>query len=235
MPYSNVCAADVAKWREYKMDITLYHFPGACSRVTMNALEEIGVEYSDRLVNIREMAQKEDEYLALNPKGKVPTLIVNGHILTENAAIIWTLHCLKPDRGLFPKADGPLASHDQRADLAWCSGTMHPVIRQVRMPMKWTTGDAEGVRAHGIETLLVECQRLSELLADGWWYGPAWSIVDTYLYWGYSTAEKGGFPLDRFPALLGHAERVRARPSFQRVLAREKNSLDEAGIDGIVL
>lgn len=217
------------------MDITLYQFPGACSRVTMNALEEIGVEYGDILVNFRHMAQKKAEYLAVNPKGKVPTLIVDGQTLTENAAIIWTLHCLKPEGGLFPETDSPLASHGQRADLAWCSGTMHPIVRQIRMPMRWTTGETEGVHAHGIETMLGDCQKLSERLADGWWYGPDWSIIDTYLYWGYSTAEKGGFPLDRFPVLLGHAERVRARPSFQRVLAREQASLDEAGIDGIIL
>ena len=55
----------------------------------------------------------------------------------------------------------------------------------------------------------------------------AWSIVDTYLNWTYSTAAIGGFPLKDYPVLLAHAERVRARPSFQRALAREVAAVKE--------
>ena len=66
------------------------------------------------------------------------------------------------------------------------------------------------------------CDYICERIAgDGWWYGAEWSILDTYVYWTYSTAEKGGFPLDRYPNLRAHGERVRARPSFQKTLARE--------------
>lgn len=217
------------------MEITLYQFPAACSRVTMNALEEVGCDYSDVLVNMKAMAQTKPDYLAINPKGKVPTLVIDDEILTENAAIIWTLHCLRPEGGLFPPTQGPLEDHQYRADLAWCSGTMHPTVRQIRMPMKWTTGETDGVRAHGIETFLGDCERISQRLAGGWWYGTSWSIIDTYVYWGYSTAAKGGFPLDRFPALADHAARVRARPSFRRVIAREQALLDMARIEGMVL
>lgn len=217
------------------MKITLYQFPGACSRVTMNAIEELGYDFSDVLVNLREMGQKEPKYLAVNPNGKVPTLQIDKKVLTESAAILWTLHCLQPKGGLFASAENSLEDHQCRADLAWCSGTMHPIVRQIRMPMKWTNGESEGVRAHGIDTMLGECEKLSARLATGWWYGRRWSIIDTYLYWGYSTAEKGGFPLHNFPVLLDHAQRVRARPSFQRVLAREQASLETAGIDGIIL
>jgi len=213
----------------------LYHFPGACSRVTMNALEELDLAFDDVLVNFRDMAQKKPEYLAVNPKGKVPALVLEADVLTENAAILWTLHSLHPSGGLLPPETSPMRTHRFRADLAWCSGTLHPIVRQIRMPQKWTTGESDGVREHGINTLLAECEHLSERIGDGWWYGNAWSIVDTYFYWGYSTAEKGGFPLDRFPGLISHAERVRQRPSFQRVLAREKAALERAGIEGIVL
>ena len=217
------------------MDITLYQFPGACSRVTMNALEELELRFSDVLVNLRNMGQKASDYLAINPRGKVPTLQIGGDVLTENAAILWTLHSLHPSGGLFPAVTDPIGNHRFRADLAWCSGALHPMVRQIRMPQKWTLGDPEGVRAHGVETLLSECATLSARIHDGWWYGEAWSIIDTYLYWGYSTAEKGGFPLDRFPVLLAHAERVRARPSFQRTLARERAALERSGIEGVQL
>lgn len=217
------------------MTITLYHFPAACSRVTMNALEEIGLSYDDVSVNMRALGQKAPEYLVVNPKGKVPAIDFEGHIMTENAAILWFLHSQYPAASLLPAQDDPLQAYQGLSDLVWCSGTIHPIVRQIRMPAKWTSGDPEGVRADGIDKMLQECITLAVRIAQGWWYGPSWSIIDTYLYWAFSTAEKGGFPLDQFPVLVAHAERVRARPSFARVLAREQAALDAMGIADIVL
>lgn len=218
------------------MNITLYQFPAACSRVTMNALEELGLSFNDICVNIRAAAQQGAEYLAVNPKGKVPALAIDGRVLTENAAILWTLHGLHPDGGLLPSSQDPLQRHEYLSDLTWCSGTMHPIVRQVRMPKKWTTGEFEGVREDGINKLTKECKSFAERVQGGrWWYGDAWSIIDTYIYWGYSTAAKGGFPLETFPALLDHAERVRSRPSFQRVLDRERAALERENIADVVL
>lgn len=217
------------------MSITLYQFPGACSRVTMNALEEAGLEYNDVPVNLRQKPQERGEYLAVNPTGKVPTMAINGRVLKENAAILWTLHNLYPDAGLLPKASDPVSTQPYLADLVWCSGTMHPMVRQVRMPQKWTSGEVDGVREDGIAKLLVEAERISARIGDTWWYDDGWSIVDTYIYWGFSTAAKGGFPIDRFAALADHADRVRARPSFQRVLAREERAVEYLGATDVVL
>ena len=217
------------------MTITLYQFPGACSRVTMNALEEIGVAFEDVPVNIRQKPGDRGDYLGVNPTGKVPTLVVDGTVLKENAAILWTLHTLYPESGLLPRSADPLGAHAGLSDLVWCSGTMHPMVRQARMPQKWTTGDIDGVREDGIAKLLVEGERIARHIGDGWWYPEGWSIVDTYIYWGLSTAAKGGFPVDRFPALLDHAERVRARPSFRRALAREERAVSQLGLTDVVL
>jgi glutathione S-transferase len=215
--------------------VLLYHFPSACSRVTMHALEAINADYDDVLVNFRTHSQAGPDYLAVNPKGKVPALAYEGQVLTENAAILWMLHEMHPTANLLPPSSNPLDRQRYLADLVWCSGTLHPMVRQVRMPMKWTTGDSAGVREHGIAALSKECELRIVQVADAWWYGDAWSIVDTYLFWAYTTAEKGGFPLDRYPVLLNHAKRVRALPSFQRVLRREQAALDRAGIDDITL
>ncbi|MEQ6332652.1 glutathione S-transferase family protein [Sphingobium sp. MK2] len=218
------------------MTITLYHFPSACSRVTMHALEELGLEYDDYCVNIMQGAQRSAEYLSINPHGKVPALDLDGKLMTENAAILWTLHRHFGGNKLFSTApDDAIASHDYRADLSWCSGTMHPMVRQVRMPMRFTTGEQDGVRADGTIKLTEEYGQIAARIGDGWWYGESWSIIDTYIYWGCSTASKGGFALDRFPALIAHGERVRARPAFQRVLAREQAALDREGITGVAL
>jgi glutathione S-transferase len=212
------------------MHITLHHFPGACSRVTMNALEEIGVAYDDVGVNMRTSAQKSPEYLAVNPKGKVPAIVFDGQVMTENAAILWHLHRQYPDAGLLPRSGDPLTEHQGLSDLVWCSGTIHPIVRQIRMPIRYTSGDPEGVKADGVAKFSEECTRMSDRIGDSWWYGDDWSIIDTYLYWAYSTAQSGGFELDRFPALIAHGNRVQVRPAFMRAQAREQAALERMGI-----
>lgn len=217
------------------MAITLYQFPGLCSRVTMNALEEIGLDYEDRTVNTRAGEQSTPDYLALNPKGKIPVLVIDGTVLTENAAMLHYLATQYPQANLLPRTGDALADLQGLIDLIWCSSTIHPLVRQVRRPDKLTQGDPEDVRTPGIATMTKECRRMAERIGSGWWYGDRWSIVDTYLYWAYSTAQLGGFPLDEHPLLLDHARRVRARPSFQRVLAREQAALDRLGITDVAI
>jgi len=210
--------------------IILYHAPGACSRVTFNALEEIGVEFEDRTVDITAGEQKSASYLAVNPKGKVPALKLGHYVHTENAAILHFLNQLYPEAHLLPDAQA-VAPNETLEDLVWCSGTLHPMVRQIRMPIRFTEGDTSGVKAHGMRHLASLLDRVADRLSgDRWWYGEQWSILDVYLYWNYSTAASGGLELERWPALYSHTARVRDRPSFTRALAREQAALQRAGM-----
>ena len=204
-------------------DLILFMFPGACSRVTMSALEEVGLDYEERMVNLRAGEQKSSAYLSLNPKGKVPALRMGERIMTENSAIIWSLHLGHPNASLLPRDHDSVANDQGLVDLIWCSGTMHPIVRQIRNPMRLTKSDTSGVRADGLEKFAHECQVLGDRLSGGrWWYGSTFSIIDVYLYWLYSTAQKGGFPLSDYSKVINHAARVRVRPSVQRALQREE-------------
>jgi glutathione S-transferase len=69
-------------------EIIIFISPGACSRVTMCALEDAGIPYDAHAVNRFANEQKGPEFTAINRKGKVPALMINGEVLTENAAII---------------------------------------------------------------------------------------------------------------------------------------------------
>ena len=204
-------------------DLILFMFPGACSRVTMSALEEVGLDYEERMVNLRSGEQKSSAYLSLNPKGKVPALRMGERIITENSAIIWSLHLEHPNANLLPRDHDPVAYDQGLIDLIWCSGTMHPIVRQIRNPMRLTKGDTSGVRADGLEKFAHECEALGDRLSDGrWWYGSTCSIIDVYLCWLCSAAHKGGFPLSDYPEIMDHSARVRVRPSVQRALQREE-------------
>jgi glutathione S-transferase len=212
-------------------DIILFHCPGACSRVTMNALEEIGLEFEDRAINLLAGQQKSPEYLAVNPKGKVPALKVGDRLHTENAAILYFLDLKHPAAHLLPKAEDGIPPNEGLEDLVWCSSTIHPMVRQVRAPIRFTNGDPEGVKAHGAQHLPAILDQISLRVSNGrWWYGNHWSIVDVYLYWNYSTAAGAGIDLSAWPALLEHGGRVRGRPSFIRSLARENAAVASHGI-----
>lgn len=214
------------------MNIVLYQFPAACSRVTLNALEEIGLRYELHTLNIRTAEHRSAKYLAINPKGKIPAISFDGRILTESPGILYALHRSHPTAALLPMADGFPNEYQGLSDLIWCGSGLHTIVRQVRMPSRYTKGDSSGIAADGAEKMAKECEALSARLRDGrWWYGERWSIVDVYLYWCYSTAAKGAFTLEPYPDLLAHAERVRARPSFQRALAAEIASVRSAHID----
>ncbi len=211
--------------------IVLYHTPGACSRVSMNALEEIGLSFEDRALDLAKGEQRDPAYLAINPQGKIPALVVDGQILTENAAILLFLHRLHPDARLLPASGNMLADAKAVSDLIWCTSTVHPVVRSIRMPMRWTEGDPAPVYARGKAMFApIVASMAARLSAGEWWLGDQWSIIDVYLYWNYETARSGGFDLSPFPVLADHAARVRARLSFQRALAREVAAVERHDI-----
>ncbi len=215
------------------MALHLFHFPGACSRVTMNALEEAGLDYRDEAVNLRTGQQQSERFLRVNPKGKVPALVVGDVAITENPAILTYLHQTCPAAGLLPAASSQLAAARSLSDMLWCSATLHIAVRQIMRPDSFTTdADAsEGVRKAGVATYQKAASVMNDQFTQQeWWFGADWSILDVYLYWTYSTAGKGGFPIGDFPAIIEHARRVQARPSFRRAHAREAKAAAEAGL-----
>ena len=178
------------------------------------------------LVNIFAQAQKKPEYLEINPRGKVPGLLIDDKLLTENAVILLWLHDTSPEARLLPEANNPLDRYRQISDLVWISSTWHPFVRANMMPKRWITGDPEPVRKKGRE-LFADCldQLEARLAEEQWWYGKNWSITDVYFYWFYTTAHAGQFSLDDYPAVLRHLTDIEALPSFQRALERERVSL----------
>jgi glutathione S-transferase len=203
-------------------ELKLYHFPGGCSRVSMTALEHVGVQFEDELVNLMAGAHMRPEYQAINPRGKIPALLVDGKLLSENAAIQLWLDTEYPEAGLLPRSDSAWDRAQVLSDLFWVSSVWHPYVRANKMPMRWTTGDVAPVRERGVELLTPCIEQLEERLADReWWYG-AWSILDVYFYWAYTTAEEGQFDLSPYPNIARHRAAVEALPAFQRALARER-------------
>jgi glutathione S-transferase len=155
-------------------ELILYHAPGACARVSLNALEECELDYELRMLNMAKGEQKSASYKAVNPKGKVPALVVDKHLLTENAAILSYLHARIPTAELLPATSDPFIGASHLSDVIWCSATVHPMVRQIRMPIRYTDGETDGIRAKGIEYFSDVMTIVDKRLSDSqWWYGQA--------------------------------------------------------------
>jgi glutathione S-transferase len=198
--------------------LVLYHFPGACSQVCVFALEAAGLVYEMRLVDLVTNQQSSPDYAAISPLGKVPALLIDGVVLTENAAIQTYISELCPQAGLFPPDHSPLALARRQAGFSFCGGTLHPTIRGIANPARMTDGDIEPVREKSIYLAKKSFKYAETKLAEhGWWLGE-WSILDVYLNWTVSVARNAGFDFAQLPLLDGLKNRLAERPAFRRMM-----------------
>lgn len=214
---------------------TLFAAPGTCARVPMITLEEAGAAFDVRLVRFMRGEHRAPDFLAHNPKGKVPTLLVDGRPLTENVAIARYLAARFPDAGLLPDPADPLDAAQVTADLSFCAATLHPMVTRIRMAPMMVDGEAAAasLRAKAIEDMRFLAGVVSDRVKDGWWYGDACTVLDAYVYWAWFRITGAGFPAADFPAWAAHAERMEARPAVQRALAREAEMQAQLEAEGL--
>ncbi len=220
-------------------DFTLFVAPNTCARVPTIALEQIGVPFETHLVRVARNEQKSPEFLALNPKGKVPTLLIDGAPLTENVAILSWLNTTYPEAGLLPKTSNTFEALQQTADLSFFAATVHPTVTRIAMPLKFIEDKAlsfEIVRPVGVEAMKELMTMINTRLEKGpWWYGDEWSVVDGYLYWVWTRIVGVGFPVDGFDNVVRHRELSEERPAVQRAMAREALNIETLKEEGLYI
>jgi glutathione S-transferase len=210
--------------------LVLYHFPGACSQVPLCALEQMGLPYETRLMNLKLGNQTSPEYAAVNPLKKVPALLIDGVLLTENVAILYFLSESAPAAGLFPVPKSPRDKADHISGLSFCSSTLHPLVRGMANPQRMTDGDVAPVRSKSLLTAETPFSYAEKRIAErGWWLGEE-SIVDVYLEWACSVAASGGFELSKYPSLAALSNRLAARPAYERMQDINAKARQELGL-----
>mgnify|MGYP001815054793 CR=1 FL=1 len=216
-------------------DVILYAAPGSCSRVPCIALEEIGLSFEYRPIVFMKGEHKAPDYKKLNPKGKVPCLVIDGEPLTENVAILGYLNSRFPEAALLPHVANELERMRQVADLCFCSATLHPIVTRIRIPQFFAAPDSvRGVFDAGCEAMREYFQLIEDRFAnDLWWYGDTWSAMDGYLNWIFWRVEGANFPTSDYPRFSDHAVRVEQRPAVQRALAREQAAQAELEAKGL--
>ena len=202
--------------------LTLYFAPDSCARVPLIALEEIGSPYSLEVVAFMKGQHKSPEYLALNPKGKVPLLVVDGVPLTENVAILTWLAERFPEAGLLPESEDGFARAGLLSDLAYCASGLHPIVTRLRIPQFFcdTPDGSRRVFDMAEAAMRPNFELIDRRLADNrWWYGDRWSIVDAYINWVWFRVTGTQFDGAAHPNLGRHDAEMKLRPAVTRALA----------------
>jgi glutathione S-transferase len=123
--------------------LTLYFAPGSSSMAPHIALHEIGVPFEAKPLSFAQRAHRRPEYLAINPEGKVPTLLIDECPLTEVAAILFYLARRHPEARLLPNGDAE-AEAQVVSWMSFIAATIHPVLRLRNERTTQAFGYAEG-------------------------------------------------------------------------------------------
>jgi glutathione S-transferase len=208
--------------QEVRMELILYYAPNACSLVPYVTLTEAGAPFEVRPLNFRKSQHMAPEYLKLNPKHKVPVLIIDGSPLTENVAIqIWIARNF-PAAKLLPL--DPMQELHAISLLAWCASGIHPFLSRINSPPRVCDlpGAEESVRRLAQQQLFENYRIADDLLADRDFFLDHFTAVDAHFFWCFRRGTQFNLDLSQFRYCMGHFERMKQRPRVRKLFAYEE-------------
>lgn len=201
---------------------TLYYSPGSANLVVHLALLEIGAPHQLERVDISKGENRSAQYLAINPSGIVPTLIVDGQPHTEAAALAMLLAERHPAAGLAP-APGSAGRADYLQWMFYLANTLQPLFRQWFFPTDHLPAAADTIKEAariGIEKCWAKLD--AHLAAHGpHVLGDTFSLADLYALMLMRWSRNMPRPALDWPHLAALAGLVRARPSWRALYAAE--------------
>ena len=159
----------------------LYYSPGACSLAPHIALRETKADFEPVRVMVADRENYGAAYLAVNPRGRVPALEVDGDIYTEAAALLVYIASRAPEAGLMPPAGTP-AQARMLEWLAWFSNSLHIAFAHLWRPERFLPADADSgtMVDFARETIVRMNAELEERIAGPWLLGDAYGLADIY-------------------------------------------------------
>jgi glutathione S-transferase len=204
------------------MKLQLFYAPQTCATVPFITLTEAGAAFDTIDLNSRAGDLKKPEFLKLNPKHKVPVLVIDGEPLSENVAIqIWIARN-------FPKAQLLLADPRQEIKaisfLAWCASGIHPHLTPNARPQNYCDmpGSEESVKRVANAMLFEDLRIADDLLAGREWLFGRFTAADAYFFWCFRRAISFKLDVARFANCNAHLARMLERASVQKLVAHEQ-------------
>jgi glutathione S-transferase len=199
----------------------LYLAKGTIAIAVAIALEEAGLAFTPEVMDFSAGAQTQAGYLAINPKGRVPSLITDHGTLTETGAILEYIATLAPQAGLVP--DDAFAAAKMREVMYYIASTLHVNHAHKMRGHRWADQDASlaDMRAKVPQTMQAACAYVeAEVLQGPFVLGDQISLADCYLFLVTTWVAGDGVDMTNLPKLAAFAAGMEARPSVQAVRAR---------------
>jgi glutathione S-transferase len=206
------------------MMMKLYFATNTCALASHIALEEAGADYATVRVNFAVNEQRSPEYLAINPKGRVPALITDSGILTETPAMLAFIAQSFPGANLAP-LDDPFRFAEVQAFNSYLCSTVHVAHAHRMRGARWADDQAAiDAMKRKVPDSVGACFDLIEtkMLRGPWVMGESYTICDPYLFTIARWLEGDGIDPARFPKVKAHRDRVSERSAVRKVLAAEQ-------------
>jgi glutathione S-transferase len=189
----------------------LYYAPGACSLASRISLHEAGLAADFERVDVQtKITEQGYDYIAINPKGYVPMLVLDdGTVVTENIAILELVADRKPELG----PGGPLGHTKLLEMLSYLSSELHVAFKPFWHDASETEKAAAG------EAVSRRLEYLEGHIAELYLFGPRFTVADAYLFVMLRWARNFGVPVSSH--LNGYFERVLERPAVRQALDEE--------------
>jgi len=202
--------------------LTLYHHPQSRSAGARVLLEELGVDYRIELMDLQAGEQRRPEFLALNPLGKLPTLVDDGTVVTEQVAIYLHLADRFPEAGLAP-AVGDSARGSYLRWMVYYASCFEPAV--VDRAQKRDPAEPMISPYRDFDSMLAALE--AQLARGPWMLGDRFSAAD--VLWGTALSWTTRFGLvPASPVITQYIERAKARPAFQRAAEKDAELLATA-------
>jgi glutathione S-transferase len=203
--------------------IKLFYAPHTCCLASHIALEDAGAEYETVRIDFAAHGQRSQDYLAINPKGRVPALVTDRGALTETPAILAFIAQSFPGAGLAPVHD-PFAFAQVQAFNSYLCSTLH-VNHSHRMRGSRWADDPAAITAmqRKVPESVAACYDLIErhMLKEPWVMGATYTICDPYLFTIAQWLEQDGVDPSRFPKVMAHRGRMSERAQVRKAIADE--------------
>jgi glutathione S-transferase len=203
--------------------LKLYYAADTCSLATHIVLEEAGADYSTVRIDFATSQQRSPDYLAVNPKGRVPALVTDRGILTETPAMLVFVAQNFPAARLAPVDDAFAFAEIQAFNSYLCS-TLHVAHAHRMRGHRWADDEAAiAAMQRMVPQSVGACYELIErdLLKGPWVMGEHYTICDPYLFTLAQWLEQDGVDPARIPRVIDHRRRVSERAAVRKAIARE--------------
>ena len=203
--------------------LKLYYSPGSCALASHIALEESGVAYTAELVSLKDSQQTKPAYLAINPKGRVPALVTDRGVLTENPAILNFVAQSAPQAKLLP--EDPFTYAQAQSFNSYLCSTVHINHAHKMRGSRWATEESSfaDMKRKVPDSMAASFGLIErEMLRGPWVMGDQYTVCDSYLFTLGLWLEGDGVDLATLPKVAAHRKRMLERPAVAKVVAEEK-------------